>query len=100
MVEHHFAAEVWEHSPDDPGSWHFVTVPPDVSADVVLETGPRRGFGSIRVEARIGATTWRTSLFPEAPDRLVLPLKRAVRSAEDLHAGTTCEVTLRVVPRG
>ena len=97
MTEHVFRAELWEHSPGDPGSWHFVTLPVELSEDIRLEAAPQGGFGSVRVEARTGATTWRTSLFPEArTGAFVLPVKKAVRDAEGLYAGATCEITLDV----
>ena len=98
MVQHVFRTQVWEHSPGDPGSWHFVTLPGELSEDVALEAGPRPGFGSVRVEVSIGTSTWRTSLFPDsASGRYVLPVKKQVRAAEDLHAGASCEVALEVV---
>ncbi len=98
MVEHVFRAELWEHSPGDPGSWHFVTLPVELSEDIRFEAGPSGGFGSVRVEARTGGTTWRTSLFPEArTGAFLLPVKRSVRDAEGLHAGATCEVALVVL---
>lgn len=98
MARHTFDGELWEHAPGDPGSWHFVSVPPELADDITLEAGPRKGFGSIRVEVRVGATTWQTSLFPDTGlGTLVLPVKRAVRRAEELHAGDTCPVVLRVV---
>jgi hypothetical protein len=94
---HVFDAEVWEHSPGDPGSWHFLTLPGDVSDDLSVEAGPREGFGSIRVVVTIGSTTWRTSVFPDARlGSYVLPLKKPVRAAEGLHAGATCRVHLAV----
>lgn len=99
MVQHSFRAKLWEHSPGDTGSWHFLTLPVELSEDITLEAGPREGFGSIRVEACIGSTTWRTSLFPDtATGSYVLPVKKQVRLAEDLHAGSTCEVTLEAPP--
>ena len=97
MTEHVFDAEVWEHSPGDPGSWHFLTLPGDVSDDIADEAGPREGFGSVRVVVTVGSTTWRTSLFPDTELRsYVLPLKKPVRVAEGLYAGTTCRVRLAV----
>jgi hypothetical protein len=97
MPEHVFDAEVWEHSPGEPGSWHFLTLPGEVSDDVALEAGPRQGFGSVRVVVTIGSSTWRTSVFPDAGrGSHVLPLKRSVRAAEGLQAGTTCRVHLEV----
>lgn len=99
MARHEFSAEIWEHSPDDPGSWHFLTLPPEISDDIELEAGPREGFGSVRVEVTIGSSTWRTSLFPDnAAGSFVLPLKKPVRRAEGLYAGETCDVALEVLP--
>ncbi|MEZ5231631.1 MAG: DUF1905 domain-containing protein [Acidimicrobiales bacterium] len=59
---------------------------------------PGRGFGSVRVEATIGATVWRTSVFPDRGSGCyVLPLKQAVRKAEGLLDGDPATVTLRLV---
>lgn len=53
-----------------------------------MGAGPPRGFGSVRVEATVGGTTWRTSVFPDSRGgSYVLPVKRAVREAEDLDDG-------------
>ena len=98
MRRHVFHAELWEHSPGDPGSWHFVTLPQELCDDITVEAGPRRGFGSVRVEVSTGSTTWRTSLFPGASKgTFVLPVKKSVRETEALCAGAMCEVTLEVV---
>ena len=95
-----FRAELFEHEPGDPASWHFLRLPVEVAEDVLLEAGPPQGFGSVRVEARIGASTWHTSLFPEAASgTLLLPVRKPVRRAEDLHAGAACEVGVRVAAR-
>jgi hypothetical protein len=83
------------HDVGSPASWYFVTVPGPVSEQIADESGPRRGFGSVRVEATIGGTTWQTSVFPDsASGCYVLPVKRPVRVAEDLEEGVRCEVTL------
>jgi hypothetical protein len=97
MATHVFRARLWEHSPGDPGSWHFVTLPAELSEDIAVEAGPRKGFGSIRVEVRTGSTAWSTSLFPDAgSSAFVLPVKKSVREAEGLRAGVLCEFTLEV----
>jgi hypothetical protein len=99
MTRHVFRARIWEHSPGDPGSWHFLTLPAELSEDIEVEAGPPEGFGSVRVEVTVGTTTWRTSVFPDkASGRYVLPMKKPVRRAEGLHAGDTCEVELEVAP--
>ena len=54
----------------------------------------------MRVEVTVGATTWRTSVFPGVSrGAFVLPIKRAVRHAEDLDDGDHVTVTLRVLDR-
>ena len=92
-----FTAELWAHG-EEPGSWHFVTLPVELAEEIREEAGPRVGFGSVRVSARLGDTHWETSLFPEAGGSLVLPVKKAVRAAEGVEAGDTC--TIEVVPAG
>ena len=52
----------------------------------------------MRVEVTVGATTWRTSVFPEASrGAFVLPIKKAVRQAEDLDDGDEVTLTLRIL---
>lgn len=95
-----FDARVWEH--EGAGTWHFVSVPEAV-ADEIAErsTGRTRGFGSVRVEVTIGASTWRTSLFPDTRrGTYVLPVKRPVRAAEELVDGSTAAVRLQMLDLG
>lgn len=64
------------------GSWHFLTIPPEESIEIRLESaaaGIRRGFGSVRVRARIGGVAWTTSVFPQKDGSYILPVKAAVR---------------------
>lgn len=91
-----FDAEVWLHTG---GSWHFVSVPEEVADDIEAMFGHRAaGFGSLRVEVAIGSSTWQTSIFPDAKRATyVLPVKKAVRKAEGLDAGSTARVRLAVI---
>lgn len=91
-----FEAPLWLWEGE--AAWWFVTVPTEVSDDVRARTaGARRGFGSVRVEATIGATTWSTSVFPDARSGCyLLPVKKAVRTAERLDAGDPAHVRLRL----
>lgn len=88
-----FEAELWLHSG---GSWHFVTMPGDLTDDVKARVGGTRGFGSVRVRATIGETTWTTSVFPAA-EGYVLPVKRQVREREDLDLGDVAHVELEIL---
>ena len=89
-----FEAELWEY--DGPAAWHFVTVPAELSEDLRADAGPRRGFGSVRVRVTIGGSTWSTSVFPSKDGPFLLPVKRAVRRAEDLEVGDSVAVGLVV----
>ena len=97
MSDSRFEGEIWEHH--GAAGWHFVTLPHDVSDDIDVRTAPRRSaFGSVRVEVTVGATTWRTSVFPDTrAQAYVLPVRRAVRLAECLSSGDAVTVTLRLV---
>lgn len=96
MEEFEFTSELWRWPAQD--AWRFVTVPADFADAIRLSAGPPRGFGSVRVEATVGGTSWRTSLFPDAGrGTYVLPVKRAVRQAEDLEDGDHVTVALRLL---
>ena len=61
MTAHEFDAELylWDARSD---SWVFADLPFDIADEIEdAQTGPRRGFGAVRVEVNVGATTWRTT---------------------------------------
>lgn len=62
-----------------------------------LELGQRRGFGSVKVAARIGASRWSTSVFPQKGGGWFLPVKKAIRRAEGIEAGDEVEVGLELL---
>ena len=93
-MEVDFVAELWRWKGDSP--WHFLTVPTEESEEVSALAGRRgRGFGSVPVQVRIGETAWQTSLFP-SDGQYLLPVKKAVRLAEDLDVGEPAHVHLTV----
>ncbi len=96
--EHRFEAVVWEYQGGQ-GSWHFISVPTDVADAIADEAGDQtRGFGSVRVDVRIGQTRWQTSLFPDrSRGTYLLPLKTAVRQAEGLAEGDPASVRLTLL---
>lgn len=96
-MRYSFSAELWEW--ESKTSWYFVSLP-EADADDIDERFARdaAGFGSIRVEVTIGSSTWRTSIFPSTSEKTyVLPVKKAIRKAEDLDAGSTAHVGLTIV---
>jgi hypothetical protein len=94
-----FDAELWQWDARRGDSWVFVSLPAEISEEIRDQSrGPRRGFGSVRVRARIGGSTWTTSIFPDSTRGCyVLPLKRAVRKAEQLDAGDVAAVSLELI---
>ncbi|MEQ1754753.1 MAG: DUF1905 domain-containing protein [Micropepsaceae bacterium] len=92
-----FKAKLWAWQGGN-ASWHFLTLPKKLSAEIRFFTAlPKRGFGSVRVEARIGGSVWKTSLFPSKQQgSYILPVKAGVRQAELLAPGKAATVTLRV----
>jgi hypothetical protein len=94
-----FDAELWIWDARRTESWTFVSLPAEESTEIrELAGGPRRGFGSVRVRASVGGTSWTTSIFPDkGRNAYVLPIKRDVRKAEALDAGDTATVTIEVI---
>ncbi|WP_326554897.1 DUF1905 domain-containing protein [Micromonospora sp. NBC_01813] len=94
-----FDAELWLWAARRGDSWTFVSLPAETSEEIrELTAGTRRGFGSVRVQATIGASSWTTSIFPDsAKGCYVLPVKRAIRVAEDLHQGDLVAVTVELI---
>jgi hypothetical protein len=94
-----FDAELWLWDARRSETWTFVSLPVEAAEDIrELVAGPRRGFGSVRVRVTVGGSTWTTSIFPDSSQgSYVLPIKRAIRTAERLDVGDTAAVSLEVI---
>lgn len=89
-----FSSEVWEWR--GPAPFYFVTVPEQEALDLrEVSAAVTYGWGMIPVRAQIGATQWKTSLWPK-DGGYVVPLKGAVRQAEGIDNGDV--VTVRLTP--
>lgn len=98
------ATPLWRWAGQATGNWHFLTVTGrDAEAIAThalirrLELGQSRGFGSVRVQARIGDTCWSTSVFPQKDDGWLLPVKASVRKAESLAEGDKVTLELHLL---
>lgn len=93
-----FDAEVWVWDARRAETWTFVSLPEEASEEIrEYAAGIPRGFGSVRVEATIGRTTWRTSIFPGGGSSYSLPVKKAVRKAESLDIGDRARVRIELL---
>lgn len=85
------------------GDIGYVTIDGDAAEAIAahelmrrLELGRRRGFGSVKVEAEVGDSRWRTSVFPQKGGGWFLPVKKAICRAEDIAAGDEVGVRLEL----
>ena len=97
---------LWIWKGEAAGRWYFITVPEDQSDEIRAHAfGSPRGFGSVRVEARIDdpsagsgqAVTWRTSVFPLNSGGYLLPVKKDVRARAGIGAGDEVTVKLELL---
>jgi hypothetical protein len=89
-----FSGDIWHWR--GPSPYHFVTVSDDeCGALEAVSPLVSYGWGMIPVSARIGATEWKTALFPK-DGGYILPVKDMVRRAEELEVGDIVSVRLTV----
>lgn len=96
-------AKLWLWQSDKaPASWHFLTIEGEAAEAIHalalmrrLENGRRRGWGAMKVHVTIGETAWDTSIFPDkVSGGWLLPVKAAVRKAEELVVGDQIQVSV------
>lgn len=87
------------------GTYHLVIMKGEAAEALALherlhrlEFGGRRGFGSVKVRARVGGTEWKTSAFPQsAKSEWVLLVSKKVMRAEDLAEGDPVALELELL---
>jgi len=85
-------------------TYHLVSFTGDAAEELAghalmqkLEFGRRRGFGSVKVTAAVGKTTWKTSVFPQDKQTTwILLVSKKVMKAQNLAPGD--QITVRVTP--
>ncbi|MFM5931954.1 MAG: DUF1905 domain-containing protein [Novosphingobium sp.] len=93
---------LWRWTGGNGGAWHFISIDGEageaLSATALMRRleGLSRGFGSLKVRATIGDSTFATSVFPSSSEGWMLPVKAAVRKAEGLGEGDAVEVVLEL----
>lgn len=95
--------QIWTNEAES-SSVGFVILPPGAAEAVAghelarrLELGKRRGFGSVKVTARVGGSAWDTSVFPQkGRESWFMAVKVGVRRAEGIEKGDAVEVQLEL----
>ena len=81
----------------EPASWYFVYVDDETTRVIRAARTKTVGFQYVPVEANIGETTWRTTLFPTKEGPYLLALKAKVRQTEGIREGQSVTVRLKLV---
>jgi Domain of unknown function (DUF1905) len=90
---YHFTSTVWMYSGVNP--WYFATVDEHTSKQIKSDLLFKpKGFGSIPVVAKIGNTSWKTSIFPEKNKNYLLPIKKEIRQKENITENIFYNITL------
>lgn len=87
---------LWKY-PAETGAWYFVSLSQEISVQIKSQPRPKKGWGSVRVKATIGKTTWETSIFPSKEGVYLLPVKASVRKAEDLFENEPVKVSMQLL---
>lgn len=89
-----FSGELWYWR--GPSPYYFVTAPEEESVAVrSVSSRASYGWGVIPVTVQVGGTRWTTSLFPK-DGRYLVPVKDAIRRAEQLELGDVVDVRFSV----
>jgi hypothetical protein len=89
-----FSGPVWYWRGTAP--YHFVTVPEEEAAQIAaVASSVTYGWGMVPVTGLLGQTRFTTSLWPK-DGGYVVPLKDAVRAAEDVDVDDVVTVRLMI----
>ncbi|MCC7436342.1 DUF1905 domain-containing protein [Candidatus Nomurabacteria bacterium] len=76
------------------GGWHFVTL--DKKLSEKIKNKHKKGF--VKIEAKVGKSTWNTSLFPHSQSKsYLLCIKSSIRKSEGLLEGDEVSVSIKIL---
>jgi hypothetical protein len=88
-------SEVWVWPGE--AAWYFVSLPKEYTEPIKELSVGSRGFGSVRVTARIDTFEWQTSIFPDKKSGCyLLPIKKEVRKICKLTEGSSAQIAIIV----
>lgn len=79
--------------------WHFITLPKKYSKEIKDNMDiMKRGWGSVKVIAKVGKTAWGTSIFPDKKsDSYLLPIKLEVRKKENIKFDDFVNISIEIL---
>ena len=88
--------KIWRY--EAAGGWFFLTVDKKTAQGIRFFSEDRTGkLGSVKVRAKIGKTSWETSLFPTKEREYLLPVKASVRKSEGISDGERVRAKLELL---
>lgn len=87
------------------GTYHLVVITGREAEQIAmharlhrLEFGRQRGFGSVKVVARIGETRWKSSVFPQnSSTEWILLVSKKVMRAQDIAEGDSVSFEIELL---
>jgi len=90
-MENKFAAKIERFEMQ--GGWHYVPVPTELSKHLEYLA---INFGFIKITAKVGNSSWQTSLLPKGDGTHFIALPAKLRSKERLSAGEEIEISFEL----
>lgn len=95
-----FKSKVFVWTGAEMGAWRFLGVPKNISEKIKegQKGKMRRGWGAVKVNAKIRRSEWSTSIFPDSRSgTYLLPLKKEIRKKEGVMDGEEISITLQIL---
>lgn len=94
--------KIWRYTAangSEAGGWYFVYIPLALSRKIkdAARNKKKVGFQFIRIKAKIGKTTWNTTLFPTKDGPYLIAIKADVRRKESVGEGDLIKVSVQIV---
>ncbi len=85
--------------PGETANWYFAYVPQKMALTLSKRYDKmHRGWRSLPVEAKVGQTSWCTSIFyDKRSNTYILPIKAQVRKKEGIYDKDSINLTLKIV---
>ena len=82
----------------EPGGWFFLTVDKKTAHGIrFFAEGQTVGLGYVKVRAKIGKTSWETTLFSTKAGEYLLAIKASVRESERVSEGDRVRARLTLL---
>jgi hypothetical protein len=95
-VKYSLSGKLWKYNGE--AAWYFITLPKKYTDELKALRNPfSKNFGSVKVIATIGLSTWQTSIFPDSKTgSFMLPVKKEVRIKNKMTENQTFNYSIEI----